>query len=322
MGIITYTKLINATLNLYMKEDYLEAYNFITKNSVGIKVNEAQIYNFRYSIACKAGLTELALEIISEAITKKGYWYSYEYLLEDDDLNPLRKYSEFDELANICKDRELKAKTNSRTEVKIINHNNIVSNEKQSLLIALHGNEENIILTEDYWSSCLDNNYILALPQSSEIGFSGGYYWNNAQSGSDEVKKEYDKILQTYNINLDNIIIGGFSAGARVSLYAILNDLINLSGFIFVGPWLPEINEWEHLLDKLKSKDIKGYIICGDKDEDCLECTESFVKMLNERNIPNLFKVIKDLEHDYPENFGELLNEGIEFITTDTCALF
>jgi hypothetical protein len=44
--------------------------------------------------------------------------------------------------------------------------------------------------------------------------------------------------------------------------------------------------------------------------------------MLNERNIPNLFKVIMDLEHDYPENFDELLNRGIKFITTDTYILF
>lgn len=315
MGKITYTKLINATLNLYMKEDYLEAYNFITKNSLGIKVNEAQIYNFRYSIACKVGLEELAMEIIREAITEKGYWYSYEYLLEDDDLNPLRKYSEFDELANICKDRELKAKMNSKSDIKIIKPNIKTNNEKQPLLIALHGNEENILLTEDYWSSCVDNNYVLALPQSSEIGFSNGYYWNNVEKGSNELKEEYDNVLQGNNINLENIIIGGFSAGARVALYAMLNDIINVKGFIFVGPWLPEINEWEHLLDKLKSKGIKAYIICGDKDEDCLEGTERFVKMLNERNIPNLFKVIKDLEHDYPDNFDEFLSEGIEFIS-------
>ncbi|MGH4123527.1 MAG: alpha/beta hydrolase [Clostridium sp.] len=315
MGKITYTKLINATLNLYMKEDYLEAYNFISKNSIGIKVNEAQIYNFRYSIACKAGLTGIAMEIMREAIVEKGYWYSYEYLIADDDLNPLKKYSEFDILANICKDREAKAKINSKPDIKIIKPNNIPNNEKQPLLIALHGNEENIIVTEDYWSSCVDNNYILALPQSSEIGFSNGYYWNNLEKGCDELKEEYDKVLQGYNINLDNIIIGGFSAGARVALYAMLKDLINAKGFIFVGPWLPEINEWEHLLDKLKSKGVKGYIICGDKDEDCLDCTESFVRMLNERNIPNVFKVVKDLEHDYPDNFDGFLDEGIEFIS-------
>ena len=52
---ITYTRLLNRTLEIYMKGDYLEAYNFITENYKGIKKgNLAQIYNFRYAIANEA----------------------------------------------------------------------------------------------------------------------------------------------------------------------------------------------------------------------------------------------------------------------------
>ena len=40
MGQLTYTKLINSTLDLYFKEEYLEAYNFITDNYIDIKLNE------------------------------------------------------------------------------------------------------------------------------------------------------------------------------------------------------------------------------------------------------------------------------------------
>lgn len=189
MSDITYTNLINTTLDLYIKEDYLKAYNYITENAKKVKGNHAQIYNFRYSIACKAGLNDLAMEIMNEAIVEKGYWYSYDYLLEDDDLKPLTKYDNFYELAKICKERELEAKRNSKPDLKIIEPKNLVNNEKYPLLLALHGNEENILITEDYWSSCIINNYILALPQSSEIGFSDGYYWNDVKKGSDEVNK-------------------------------------------------------------------------------------------------------------------------------------
>lgn len=58
---ITYTNLLNRTSEMYMKGDYFKAYNFITENYKGIKGNLAQIYNFRYAIANKAGLEELAL---------------------------------------------------------------------------------------------------------------------------------------------------------------------------------------------------------------------------------------------------------------------
>jgi len=43
---------------------------------------------------------------------------------------------------------------------------------KHPLIIALHGDQENIETTEDYWNSCVDKNFILALPQSSQIQFS------------------------------------------------------------------------------------------------------------------------------------------------------
>lgn len=315
MGKMTYTSLLNAAIDLYLEGKYLEAYNYITENSPGVEGNAAQIYNFRYCFANMAGLRELAMDIMKEAIVEKGYWYSYSYLIEDDDLKALREYSEFNELANICKVRELSAKESSRSDIKIIKPNNLVENKKYPLLIALHGNEENISIAKDYWSSCEKDNFILALPQSSQIGFSDAYFWDDFQRGSCEIKGYYEKLLEDNSIDVNKIIIGGFSAGARTALYSIINNYVNVRGFIFTGPWLPEIDEWEPLFDNLKEKGIRGYIICGDEDEDCLECTNKFVDMLNERHIKNIYRIESDLKHDYPDNFEVYLKDAIEFIT-------
>lgn len=313
MNGMTYTNLINKTVELYLQKDYLNAYKFITENADKVKGNKAQIYNFRYSIASKAGLSELAMKIMREAIVEKGYWYSYEYLMGDDDLKPLYDYNDFDKLANICKEREIEAQKNSKPGLKVLTANNSAVNEKHPLIIALHGNEENILITEDYWSPCVKNN-ILALPQSSDIQFYDGYYWNDVKKGTEELKEHYKEILGNYNIDSKNIIIGGFSAGARVALYAALNGSIRVKGLILVGPWLPEIEEWEELLDELKSQGVKCYIICGDKDEDCYDGSKKFVDMLNQRQMPNIFKVVKDLDHDYPANFNKELEEAINYI--------
>lgn len=310
---MTYTNLINETLELYLQKEYLKAYNFITDNATKVKGNNAQIYNFRYSIACKAGLDELALEIMKEAIVGKGYWYSYDYLIDDDDLKPLHKYNDFDKLANICKKREIESHKNSSPDLKVLISDNLTDNEKISLTIALHGNQESISITENYWAPCAKNNNILALPQSSDIEFSDAYCWNNVKKGSKELMEHYKKLLEDYSIDPKNVIIGGFSAGARVALYSVLNGIIQVSGLIFVGPWLPEIQEWEELLDQLKIKGVKCYIICGDKDEDCFEDSKKFVNMLNKREIPNVFKIVKNLNHDYPADFNKELEEAMSF---------
>jgi len=311
---MTYTNLINETLELYLQKEYLKAYDFITQNAVKVKGNNAQIYNFRYSIASKAGLNDLAMKIMKEAIIEKGYWYSYQYLVEDDDLKPLHVYKEFDECANMCKERENQAQRDSKVDLKVLMPNNLADNEKYPLIITLHGDQENILITEDYWSPCVMSKNILALPQSSEIEFSDAYCWNDVEKGTKELKVHYNEILKEYNVDSENIIIGGFSAGARIALYTVLNDIIQVKGCIFVAPWLPEIEEWEHLLDEFKLKGIKSYIICGDKDEDCFEGCNKFVSMLNQRNIPNVFKIVEGLNHDYPANFHEELEEAIKYI--------
>ena len=298
-----------------MKGDYLEAYNFITENYKGIKGNLAQIYNFRYAIANKAGLEKLALQIMSKAIVEKGFWYQYNYLIEDEDLKSLNKYKKFNTLLDICKKRELEAKRNEEPALKIIVPNKIDEKYKHPLIIALHGDQENIEITEDYWSSCIHKNYLLALPQSSQIQFSEGYEWKDIEKSSRELREHYESILEKYNIDSDNIIIGGFSAGGRVALYSILKDIIQVKGFILVAPWLPEIDEWAPLLDKIKEKGIKGYVVCGDKDDDCYECTRKFTDLLNSKKISYELKIFKGLDHDYPDNFNEILPKAIEFIS-------
>jgi len=312
---ITYTSLLNRTLEIYMKGDYLEAYNFITENYKGIKGNLAQIYNFCYSIANKAGLEELALQIMREAIVEKGFWYQYKYLIEDEDLKSLNKYKEFADLLDICKKRESEAKRNEKNKKKIIVPYKMNEQYKHPLIIALHGDQENIEITEDYWSSCIHKNYLLALPQSSQIQFSEGYEWKDIDKGSRELKGHYENIFEKHNIDSDNIIIGGFSAGGRVALYSILKGIIQAKGFILVAPWLPEIDEWAPLLDKIKEKEIRGYVVCGDKDDDCYKCTRRFTDLLSSKKIFYELKIFKGLDHDYPDNFNKTLLKAIEFIS-------
>ncbi|MBO1579456.1 alpha/beta hydrolase [Bacillus sp. XF8] len=311
MSNITYTSLLNETLACYTKKGSLEAYRYITKNANKVTGNNAQIYNFRYALASASGLEKEALHIMKEAIVENKFWYTYEYLITDDDLKSLHRYEEFHQMIRLCKEREEVAKKSEQADLKIIQGNNGIDN---NLLIALHGDQENMKIAEPYWQSVASQGYLLALPQSSQIQFSEGYVWDNVEKGSRELKEHYESIITNNHGELDYTIIGGFSAGARVSLHAILNKNITVKGFIFVAPWLPEVEEWEDLLNTLRDKGVKGYIVCGNQDEDCFECTQKFVALLEKKNIEYKYKVIENLNHDYPENFEEILQEAVRYI--------
>ncbi len=304
---MTYIQLLNETLHCYASKGSLEAYTYIMEHAKGIVGNEAQIYNFKYALASAAGLEEEALHLMKEAIIEKGFWYGNEYLISDDDLKPLHKFEEFHQMVQLCKEREELAKKTERADVKYIE-----SKKKEKLFIAMHGDQENIGIIEPYWKSVLAQNYTLALPQSSKIQFSDGFVWDDLHRGKEELKEHYDKLIE--NRTVENVIIGGFSAGARVALYTILQKDIAVDGFIFMAPWLPEVEEWNELLGVLQGKHIKGYIVCGDQDEDCFECTQQFVQLLRDKNIEHKYKIIPNLNHDYPIHFEEVLKEAIEYI--------
>lgn len=304
---MTYIQLLNETLHCYASKGSLEAYTYIMEHAKGIVGNEAQIYNFKYALASAAGLEEEALHLMKEAIIEKGFWYGYEYLISDDDLKPLHKFEGFHQMVQLCKEREELAKKTERADVKYIE-----SKKKEKLFIAMHGDQENIGIIEPYWKSVLVQNYTLALPQSSKIQFSDGFVWDDLHRGKEELKEHYDKLIE--NRTVEHVIIGGFSAGARVALYTILQKDIAVDGFIFMAPWLPEVEEWNELLGVLQDKHIKGYIVCGDQDEDCFKCTQQFVQLLRDKNIEHKYKVIPNLNHDYPIHFEEVLKEAIEYI--------
>ncbi|KMN45110.1 alpha/beta hydrolase [Bacillus paramycoides] len=304
---MTYIKLLNETLDCYANKGSFEAYTYIMEHAKGVVGNEAQIYNFKYALASAAGLEEEALHLMKEAIIENGFWYGNEYLISDDDLKPLHKFEEFHKMVQLCKEREELAKKTERADVKYI-----YSKKKGNLLLTMHGDQENIQIIEPYWKSVLTQDYTLALPQSSQIQFSDGFVWDDIDRGKEELKEHYDKFIENHTV--ENVVIGGFSAGARVALYTILQKDINVDGFIFMAPWLPAIEEWNELLGMLQDKGIKGYIICGDQDEDCYEVTQQFVQLLKDKDIEHKYKVVPNLKHDYPNNFDELLKEAIEYI--------
>ncbi len=311
---LTYTQLINETINLYLQDEFSKAYDYITQNGADVVGNQAQIYNFRYAIASKSGEHELALEIMKEAIIDKGYWYAYEYLMDDDDLEPLRELEAFGELANICKEREKGALDHATSEMLIRCSDVSKEGESGQLIMALHGNQENNKMAENHWRTALKGNTILALPQSSVIEFSEAYNWEDADKGVDELKEHYDNLLEQYPIDAGNVIMGGFSAGCNIILKAILKKVVKARGLILVGPWLPEIDELEQEIDILKEMDMKCYVICGDQDEDCLEGCQKFVEMLADKGIGHQYIEFAGLDHDFPTTFAEELEMAIDYI--------
>lgn len=309
-----YKDFISEANKLYYGGKDAEAYQYVTDYKDNFKEFGGHIYNFRYCTACKSGQAELAISLMKEAVLDLGYWYSYDYLLQDEDLKAIWDRAEFKELAKICRQRELEAKESATSDELLVFPDNFNHDEKYPLMIGLHGNGQNMSISKENWVSDITRNFVLAFEQSSQPTFSGAYVWNDYKKGCEDIKIHYQKLMSEKYIDGENVIICGFSAGTRTSLYSILSGSVNVKGYIFNGSWLPELDEWEPMLQVLKDKGIKGYIICGDKDEVSLESTEKFTEMLEKRGISYIVRYVKDTRHEFPKDFDIYLKEAIDFI--------
>ena len=313
MSDITYIKLLNKTLEYYFKKEYQKGYEFLSEHMEKVEGNKAQLYNFKYTLACKAGQTKKAMEILKEAVLKKGYWYASSYLKEDEDLNPLRDLSDFEEILQVCAKRERQAKSKAVPELKVIKP---VDRDlkKNPLFITVHGNQENIRIVNKYFNKVVDLGFLHAVIQSSQVEFYEAYSWPDIEQGAQEIKDHYKSIKGQYEIDTDKIIMGGFSAGADVILKTIENEYIKPNGIILMAPWLPNIETRDELFNKLKDNNIRVYLLCGKKDKDCLPGTKKLAEKLKSNAINYKLKLIEKLDHDYPSDFDQYLKEAIEYI--------
>jgi len=308
---LSYTDILNETIRLYMDEKYKEAYDFISKNYLNTKVILPQIYNFRYAIASKMGRKKLALKLLAEAVNEKGFWYSYDYLMSDEDLALIREDESFVTIAELCKKREDEAVENTKAIIEIIEPQN--KKEKNPLLIGLHGNQENVDFVKGYWNSDVFEDYFMALPQSSEIEFSQGYLWDDLTTGEQELKSHYESLVNKYPIDEDNVVIAGFSAGAGVAMEALISGAIPAKRVIFVAPWLPNMKTIRKNIAKLKEMKIEFYLVCGEADDDCFESTDDFAELLDKYNVPYEFVIVEGMDHTYPEPFDDMLTHAMSY---------
>jgi len=296
-------KLLNTTLEILENQGAEQAYNYLLQNHNSVMVsNKSQIYNFLYCLAAVNGKKEEALTWLEEAIITNKYWYRPE-VFDDSDLDILIGEDSFERCRAISEERYLAAKKTAKTICTWTNKNS------NSILLALHGNQQNIQMIKPYWEFMRESGYQVEYLQSCELDSYELYRWEENGTGVYQLNNVCSEIHWS---NYDTRILGGFSAGCNVILKAILENKVHCHYIILQSPWIPVINEeMDNILEALKQKEIKVLIICGDCDEDCAPLAEMFHQKTVEKQIHINTVWVEGLAHDFPDNFQHIVNEYI-----------
>lgn len=307
----TFHDLDQQLMSLYRAKEYQQSFELVEREHLNFPEQQRQIAYWRLCLHALTGKQAEALRIFREALAQ-GYWYPPRWLKDDPDLVSLQELPEFQEMVEICRRRL--AEANARPELLIAQPVQHVTDFP--LLIALHGNNSNAGDTIQEWSKVTEQGWLLAVPQSSQIIGQDAFVWDDREQAISEIREHLAKVSGEYTIDPHRVVLGGFSMGGGQAIWMALHQSIKTRGFVALGPYLSEdeLKALPALLEAHKPIGVRGYILVGDEDHECLGISRTVVELLNARGIPCELEVRSGLDHSYPADFAEAVSKGLSFV--------
>jgi dienelactone hydrolase len=309
MNDLTFSELQTQLYQLYQSGEYAQALDLATRAASQFPAEGVRTYYWRVCMASLVNETALALQLLEEAL-EAGFWYAETQLREDPDLQPLQGLPEFERMVEICRKRQAEAQAQAAPALIAVQPEGQCQADLQPcpLLLALHGNYGTAEGSVGFWRSAVSKGWLLALPQSSQVGRSDGYIWNDQDWAVREIQEHYAALCEQYAVDPERVVVAGFSRGG---------ELAETRGFIAVGPGGPYMSEpdnWVPLIEASQARGLRGYLVVGEQDIFCYEGTQALAALLRSRGVPCELEIHPNLGHDFPPEFQQSLARALEFV--------
>jgi len=261
-----------------------------------------------------AGQQNKALDALERALDD-GCRYRREWLERDPGLAALREDARFRDIVSRADARYAEEAPAARPKLTFAMPDEPPDAFGYPLLVALHGNNSNAAETAPQWSPMADAGWVVAVPQSSEIGMTPGtFVWNDRDRTANELTAHLEKVKHSTQIDVGRIVLAGFSMGATQAIALPLAGRIKVRGIIPVAAWLPWIDEFTALVDGGAGRMLRSYILVGSEDQSHAGARALF-ELFAARGMRTHLDVRDGLGHDYPPDMHETLPRALDFVT-------
>lgn len=244
---------------------------------------------------------------------RKGYFYFLHPALPA--LKPyldLPGFSELMEADRILYDSALEA---SNTLYRISLPEDFRQDGSYPLMLIFHGGNSNLQRLEKHWNQkYLDSTCIKAYLQSYRHFDSGSFTWRSGDPRSDiQLQQIYREIQDRYPLDTSRIILAGISAGANYAIGMALRGVLPVYGIMAFCPGLPRVLGQAYEPETLQ-RTFRTYILGGEHDF-YLKQQEELMIHFDRLGLPYTYVQVKGLGHQYPEDEGKFLLDGLRYIT-------
>ena len=261
-----------------------------------------------------AGSPDAALGALERALAQ-GCRYKKEWLTEDPKLASLQTLPRFAELVRAASARYDEAAAAAKPHLTFLMPDRLPDAFGYPLLMVLHGNNSNAKETAPHWAPMADQGWLVAVPQSTEIGASpDAYTWNDRERTATELDLQLERVGRATQVDASRIIIAGFSMGATQAIGLTLTKRIKARGFLAVCAWLPHIREFTQLVEGGAGKMLRGYVLVGENDPSRAGAA-ALVALFTAHKLKAQLDLRPGLGHAYPDDMTAMLEKALAFAT-------
>lgn len=297
---------------LYRQKNYKEAAEILT---CALEQFPDHVHANSYNLALMlVHLKEFekCVEVLNNALDQ-GVWFGkYDFLAEFWD--PIKDLENYEEFSRRNEEQRKEAGASAKPELFVFTPANFTPDKKYPLFIALHGGGGNVEEFKNNWfSEKMKSEFISAYPQSSQLVTMNGYNWTeDIELSKKEIHEAYLKVIKEYPVDIERVVIGGFSSGGVAALEVTLNNIFPVRGFVILCPAKPDDFSGEKVV-AAKNRGVRGVLITTEMDNR-LDAQKEMAEIMENNGFLHQFFITPNIGHWFPENMDKKIDDAIEFI--------
>ncbi len=277
---------------------------------------EFEIYTNLVILYKRAGEIKNSIDMMSEA-NGKGYYFWF--MPRQEAYNNFRREEWFKKALSVNNALRDKAQKLVKPTYKVVLPKAYDAKKKYPLIFIMHGGNQSIEKSQGRWKSDeLYKNNIVAFVQSGWTVATNSFRWNlsgfdyfHEGTAIDEVKALYKEILAKYPVNIEKIVLVGFSQGASLAMNMTIYNDIKCLGVLAGCPFNDDIDE-KHSLN-LKKRDVRFFVFTGDKDRQ-FQKTVKNMDILKKSGLKTVLKINKGLGHQFSPDIESDIKKALTLI--------
>jgi len=191
------------------------------------------------------------------------------------------------------------------------------SDKTYPLFIVFHGGNGNMLNMMKWWTcKLLSEEFIVAYMEASTLDRAPDRWgWRNFPKERTNIKKYYEEITASYQVDEKQVYVGGFSLGGKMSIDLVMSKLLPVNGFVSLnhGGGISGFFTSSNIQDAA-NRGVRGFLIMGEKDyryaRESKDLNENFLN----HGLQLKFVTNEGIGHSAPKDFENQLSEALEYI--------